>query len=80
MSDDNWILTTEKLPKTFPVLCYSPEFIDDDFNPLGIREGHYTDSVGWTTVEWFDHQDCYNTDITKVPTHWKKCIPPEKSE
>ena len=46
---------------TDPVFLYSPDFIDEDFNPTGIVDGFWNDDYGWTIWRWNSCQDCYDT-------------------
>lgn len=54
-------------------LGYSPEWVDDDFNPQGIRECISLD-VGETrfylSAKWNNDLDCWDTEETTVPTFW----------
>lgn len=52
------------------LLLYSPAFVDPDFNPEGVLEGHYQDEGGWTAAVWNDSQDCFNTVMCLEPTHY----------
>lgn len=69
------IINNEDLPEQgVPVIGYSKEWIDEDFNPDGIRECCYSGldvaTSEWVSAKWYDYQDCYLTDTDTKPTHW----------
>lgn len=56
------------------VLGYSRAWIDDDFNPEGVRECHrsgFDDCLIWTSSYWDNYFDRFQTDDQTSPTHWK---------
>ncbi|MCT4181624.1 DUF551 domain-containing protein [Elizabethkingia anophelis] len=74
---ENWkeIIKNEDLPEQGTrVLGFSSEWIDEDFNPDGIRECHYCgldiDDAEWVSAKWWDYQDCWIGDEGTKPTHW----------
>jgi len=80
-----WVEITDN--KSLPdqatsVLGFSPEWIDEDFNPDGIRECHYSglsvQDAEWVSAKWCDSQDYWDADCDTAPTHW--CAIPSKPE
>jgi hypothetical protein len=58
------------VPTNIPVLGFSPEWIDFDFNPSGVR-GCFIDGDGtWISAKWHDEQDTYINDETTSPVWW----------
>lgn len=76
LAEHEWISIEDKLPDSEPVYFYHKDWIDEDFNPKGQREGFYNpngDPDDWTSAKWIPDQDCYTTAYD-VPTHWcKQC-------
>lgn len=84
-----WIGVNNQMPEEGEeVLCFNEHWINEDFNPKGIRIGFLTSS-GFTTAHWWDYQDTYMTiskeevesepqafsDTIKAhtePTHWMR--------
>lgn len=82
-----WINYKKRKPEDFvEVLAYNKNWIDEDFNPTGIRIGFIDGNGDFTSAYWWDYQDCYET-ISKAiceensefyskhigntePTHW----------
>lgn len=54
----------QKPPFGVEVIAYNHKWIDEDFNPNGIRIGFLSDD-GFTSAFWWDEQDCYET-ISKL--------------
>ena len=78
----NWIIV-ENLENTpnngKEVVGFSPEWIDEDFNPKGTRMCFTTDAgeSGWCSAKWVDSMDEYNTDYETIPTHI--CMVPDSN-
>jgi hypothetical protein len=74
----NWILLSkEPPPPCTEVICFKKEWIDEDFNPEGIRVGFMDDDNNWTSADWYNDQDTYWNDEKSIPTHWmQKPEPP----
>ena len=66
-------------PQNEPLWLHSKEWIDEDFNPKGVREGFFYPD-GCFTAKWFDYQDCYVTDDNSKPTHWSPLPSPPTGE
>lgn len=69
-----WIPINEEKPAIgIPVDLFNPEWIDEDFNPEGIREGCKTDMADqpWVSCVWNSSFDEYVTDEISSPTHWR---------
>jgi hypothetical protein len=70
-----WINYKEqKPPYGVEVLAYHHEWVNEDFNPKGIRVGFLQDSLAedandnpydFVSAYWWNYQDCYMT-ISKV--------------
>lgn len=43
------------------VICFNPNWIDEDFNLKGIRIGFLNGDDEFTTAYWWDYQDTYET-------------------
>lgn len=72
----SWNRTTDKLPPhSKPVIGYSSKWVDEDFNPKGVRECFLTgDGTEWVTALWIDYQDTYSR-CDDGPEYW--CEYPE---
>lgn len=65
------------------VLLFSAEWIDEDFNPTGVRPGFAEDNASrWVIARWSAHHHEYITDHIEVkpfrnglPTHWASIHP-----
>ena len=63
--DIEWINFEEEKPITGEeVLAFNKKWIDEDFNPRGIRVG-FLGFDGFISAFWYDEQDCYET-ISKL--------------
>lgn len=58
---ENWIkYTKESLPpKGEEVIAFSKKWINEDFNPRGIRVGFLTDDGQFISAYWWDYEDDY---------------------
>lgn len=79
-----WVSLDEMVSPPFsePVDGYHPDWVDEDFNPDGIRECFWTgseDEPHWFCAAWLDYQDCYETVENQPPTHWRKRPAPPPS-
>jgi len=63
-------------PHGIPVWCWSDKWIDEDFNPEGVREGFYNDEGYWITCGWDACHDVYTTIEDEVPVKWAYRIKP----
>ena len=60
-NSSRWRKVSEELPpEGEEVLFFHEDWIDEDFNPKGIRIGFY-ESDDYTTAKWWSIQDCYMT-------------------
>lgn len=64
-------------PHGVPVWLWSKEWIDEDFNPTGVREGHYIEDLGYISCGWDPCQDCFTTIENSKPEKWTFKIQPE---
>lgn len=66
-----WHKTSEELPndELGEVLGYSPNWINEDFTPDGIRVCFLSDD-GWVSAMWSNEHDCYDA----VGKGWYSCI------
>jgi len=82
----SWIPVSEELPPLgIECIFKSDKWINEDFNPQGIRIGFKDDLMGYVSSYWCDYHDCYMTrysneddeslelskGIDQIPTHWK---------
>jgi len=80
-----WIPLTEKEPEEgFEVLLYNKNWINEDWNPKGVRVGYLGGVGGWISAYWCNYHDDYHTRTSdeddkqfedykaenQVPTHW----------
>lgn len=57
-----WLKLKEEKPEMGKeVICFNPEWINEDFNPNGTRMGFLNGDETFTTAYWWDYQDCYMT-------------------
>lgn len=52
------------------VLGFNPEWIDEDFNPSGIRVGFLSED-GFTSATWNNEQDCFDTVYEEGDDYYK---------
>jgi hypothetical protein len=52
------------------VLGYNKQWIDEDYEPEGIREAFMQDDGDWLSAKWNNSMDCWITDDETKPTHW----------
>ena len=72
-----WISVKEKdSPHGIPVLLWSKEWVDEDFNPTGVREGHFVEGEGYTSCGWDACQDVFTTEENSYPSMWSKKVSP----
>ena len=72
-----WILVkTQNSPHGIPVLLWSKEWVDEDFNPTSVREGHFVEGEGYTSCGWNPCQDVFTTEENSSPYMWAKKIGP----
>lgn len=58
----NWKKFKEEKPtEGEEVLAYHPSWIDEDFNPRGIRIGFWNGGDDFKSAHWWDYKDCYIT-------------------
>ncbi|MCK5644299.1 MAG: hypothetical protein KAJ19_26100 [Gammaproteobacteria bacterium] len=67
----------ESAPKGPMLLLFSPDFIDEDFNPSGVVDGYWNDDAGWCCWQWNGCQDCYMTVEGQGPTMWAEKTNPQ---
>lgn len=89
-----WIPITEDhlIPEGSEVLLFNEKWIDEDFNPNGVRIGFKCDLTNWTSAYYSSYKDCYftryadeddnNFELSKaedqIPTHFKLIDSPNK--
>lgn len=75
----NWVHMADELPPHGqPVLMWSPEWVDQDFCPTGVREGYYIDGDDlFVSCGWDPCHDVYTTDEESIPLMWAKIEPPK---
>lgn len=58
----NWRKFSEKKPPIGQeVLAYNKAWVDEDFNPKGVRIGFYDGEEDFTSAHYWSRQDCYMT-------------------
>lgn len=73
-----WTLSSKDLPPECTiVLGFCKEWIDEDYNPEGIRDCFYNDSY-WCSSFWNNEQDGFDTDWNTNPTYWMQRPNPPK--
>jgi hypothetical protein len=84
ISNNNWISVEDKLPGLlYEVLLFNKEWIDEDYNPKGIRIGFLDGGHVWCSAFCSCITDYYHRDSNKddngfldskaenqIPTHW----------
>lgn len=60
------------------VIAFHPAWINEDFNPNGIRVGFVNGDGNFFSAEWNDHQDTYQNNEQHFPTHWQPLPEPPK--
>lgn len=61
----------EKVPKDgTPILLWSIDFIDEDFNPTGIIDGYFDEQLGWMGAVWDGCRDSWETKEYLEPSHF----------
>ena len=84
-----WIPLTEKEPEEgFEVLLYNKNWINEDWNPKGVRVGYLDGVGGWISAYWCNYHDDYHTRTSdeddkqfedykaenQIPTHWMEYV------
>ncbi|MGI9582624.1 hypothetical protein ACR1PO_15620 [Chryseobacterium sp. RRHN12] len=60
-NNNGWIRVEDILPEEgFEVICFNEKWIDEDFNPKGVRIG-FLNGNEWTTAHYWNYQDTYVT-------------------
>lgn len=73
-------LTEKHPPVGFPLILHHPDWVCADFNPSGMREGHWNCNGGafdWESAAWSDCAGQWVVDHQQ-PTHWDHM--PERPE
>lgn len=73
-----WVSIEDRLPDRYPVWLYHKDWIDQDFNPAGTRDGFakYGNPDNWISAQWDGNLGRYVTS-SDVPTHWQRqFLPP----
>ena len=74
LAEREWVsVTPETLPDANlgPVLGFHKQWIDEDFNPKGIRECFvYGDGSEWQSAKWDGYADQWITS-DEAPSHWQ---------
>jgi hypothetical protein len=55
------ITETIKPKSGVEVLLFSKKWINEDYNPSGVRIGFFDDVAGWTSARWCNYHDDYHT-------------------
>lgn len=81
INEINWTETQKSKPQDGrEVLGYSEAWVDEDFNPDGVRVCWIDEDGNWTSAKWDNDQDSYHTHSSFwcgehggkhfEPTHW----------
>ncbi len=85
LTDKHWVSVKDNPPEEgIEFLLYNEKWIDEDFNPKGIRVGFLDGLGGWISSHWCNTHDEYHTRISseddkqfedfkgenQVPTHY----------
>lgn len=74
-----WLFVKDvQAPHGVPVWCWNPEWVSEDFNPEGIREGFWNDDGYWTTCGWDACQDVFTTIDNQIPVMWASRVQPKE--
>ena len=66
-----WTPVSEtKPPHGEPVWLWSQEWVHEDFNRTGVRDGHYIEGEGFVSCGWDPCGDVFTTDEESVPQKW----------
>lgn len=69
--EGKWIdVREDKPPVNTVVLGYNKLWIDEDYEPEGIRECFYTDENEWCSARWNNSMDEWIADRDTSPTYW----------
>lgn len=59
---DRWVKVEDSLPEHgVCVLGFSEKWVDEDFNPTGVRECYVDQDGAWASTEWDNDQDSWHT-------------------
>ena len=69
---DKWIKVEDRLPNIgVEVNAFHPSWIDDDYNPLGVRTGFLNGDDKFYSAKWNNYHDCYQEESDIMPTYWQ---------
>lgn len=75
----NWKKFKEEKPtEGKEVLAYHPSWIDEDFNPRGIRIGFWNGGDDFKSAHWWDHQDFMEFLRNVAADIWVEYTEPEQ--
>jgi len=66
----------EKSPHGIPVLAWHPDWVHEDFNPTGVREGFWCDEGYFMSCGWDSCNDVFTTEDDIIPYFWAEKIMP----
>lgn len=76
--EGEWINAGKDLPPNCTIVDgWNKNWIDEDFNPEGIRECFLQDKGGWVSARWNAQHDCWDNDEETSPTMWKQRFSPK---
>lgn len=77
--EDKWIrVDADMPPEQTEVFGYSKKWVDEDYNPEGVRTCFYNDGF-WFSPVWNNSADEYiNDGFNSKPTHWMPLPEPPK--
>ena len=73
LAEREWVSVEDRLPARYPVWLYHKDWVDQDFNPEGKRDGFakYGNPDDWVSAQWEGNLGRYVTSYD-VPTHWQR--------
>jgi len=64
-------------PADEPLWLWAPDWVDEDFNPSGVKDGFWSDADGWVVWGWDACNDVFTTIDGANPTKWAYKIKPD---
>lgn len=73
MRDYEWIQSDlSEPPVGEAVIGCASRWLDEDFNPRGVRECMRTDEGPWISATWNPAHDCYENSFGDPPDYWMR--------
>lgn len=79
-SVDLWVKTSqEEPPINTIVLGFNKKWMNEDYNPEGVRQCFLYDDGAFVSTYWNNEHDCFETEMGTPPTHWMQHTKPPKN-